>query len=179
MPVTALPPSNTPRWWLDYTVNGDTHSMMMRTTSIKTEAQVSDVFSGFLDLFTTDNIYTVDVVGLRKAVEGSDVTLPATYSGTPNFGSGSAVDNDNRAKTFSWTGRDDSGHKVRLFLFGAKPSANGDYRIQFSESFILHAVVDYLNALNGFWNTINGAHPIWNPYTNTGWNDHWIRVARG
>ncbi len=179
MPVTALPPSNTPRWWLDYTVNGDAHSLMMRATALKTESLVSDVYSGFLDLFTSDNIFLIDVTGMRKAAEGSDVTLPATYTGTTAFGSGSAVDNDNRAKTFSWTGRDETGHKNKLFLFGAKPSANGDYRIQFGESSILESVVDYLQALNGFWISIAGNPMIWNKYTNTGWNDHWIRVARG
>lgn len=179
MPVVALPPSNTPRWWLDYTVNGDPHSLQMRTTSDKTNVQVSSVYNDLLSLFTADNIYDINAVGLRHAVEGSDVSLPAVYTGSTSFGSGSAVDTDLRAKTFSFTGRDDSGHKIKFQIFGAKSGANGNYRIDRGESFIMDAVEDYLNALNGFFNTINGAHPIWNLYANTGWNDHWIRKARG
>lgn len=153
--------------------------MMMRATSDKTAAQVSTVYSDLLSLFTADNIYDINTTGLRFAVEGSDVSLPATYTGLTTFGSGSAVDTDDRAKTFSLTGRDDGGHKVRLFVFGAKSHANGNYRIDRGESFIMDSVEDYLNALNGFFNTINGAHPIWNLYVNTGYNDHWIRRARG
>lgn len=179
MPVTALAPSNTPRWWLDYTANGDSHSMLMRATSDKTAAQVSTVFSDLLGLFTADNIYGITPSGLRHAAEGSDVSLPATYTGGTSFGSGSAIDTDLRAKTFSFTGRDDAGHKVRLFVFGAKSGANGNYRIDRGENFIMDSIEDYLTALNGFFNTISGGHPIWNLYANTGWNDHWIRRARG
>lgn len=179
MPVVALPPSNTPRWWLDYTVNGDPHSLMMRATSIKTDAQVATVYADLLALFTTSDIYAIAVTGMRKAAEGSDVTLPATYAETTAFGTGTAVDNDNRAKTFSFTGRSDDGHKVKLFIFGCKPTANGDYRIQVGESSTIDDVVTYLNNLNGFFNSISGGHPIWNAYGNTGWNDHWIKKARG
>jgi hypothetical protein len=179
MPVTALPPDNTPRWWLDYVANGDSHSMLMRAAAGKTAAEVSTVFSDFLGLFTTDNLFGITVTGLRHANEGSDVSLPETYTGTTAFGSGTAVDTDNRAKTFSFTGRDIFGHKVRLYVYGAKSGANGNYRIDRGESFIMDSVEDYLNALDGFWETINGSHPIWNLYANTGFNDHWIRRARG
>lgn len=179
MPVTALPPSNTERWWLDYTVNGDAHSMLMRTTDGQTAAAVSSVFEDFLALFTSDNIYGITPTGLRVALKGSDVSLPATYTGASSFGSGTAVDTDLRAKTFSLTGRDASGHKVRLFVFGAKSGANGNYRVDRGENFIMDSVEDYLTALSDHWQTIAGLHPIWNLYANTGWNDHWIRRARG
>ncbi len=152
---------------------------MCRTTDLKTESQVSSVISGLLDLFADTDIYEINFVALRKALEGSDVTLPATWTGNTQWGTGSAVDNDNRAKTFSFTGRDDSGHKVKAFVFGAKFVANGDYRVQVGENAEIDSIVAYLGALNGFFLTINGSPAIWNQYANVGFNDHWIRVARG
>jgi hypothetical protein len=177
--MAALPESNTTRWWLDYTVSGQAHSMLMRTTTDKTAAQVSTVFSGFFDLLDTASVYQIDVTGMRKALVGSNVTLPQTYLGTTQFGAGTAIGNDFRAKTFSFTGRDDTGHKIKLFVFGAITQADGDYRLQVGTDTHIDQVVDYLNALNGFWNTINEGHPVWNAYANVGFNDHWIKRARG
>jgi hypothetical protein len=119
------------------------------------------------------------VTGMRKALVGSNVTLPQTYLGTTQFGAGTAIGNDFRAKTFSFTGRDDTGHKIKLFVFGAITQADGDYRLQVGTDTHIDQVVDYLNALNGFWNTINEGHPVWNAYANVGFNDHWIKRARG
>jgi len=178
MPVTALPPSNTVRYWLDYVVNGDPHSMQMRIPNGATDGDVADVFSGLLDLMDTNAFYLWDVVGMRKADKGTDVSLPVTYAGTMAAGSGSSVDGDFRAHTYSMTGRDASGHKVKVFWYGAKLQANGDYRIQNGENASTDVLIDYLTALSGFFVTINALQPIWNNYVNTGWNDHWIKSRR-
>jgi len=179
MPVTALPAHNTNRYWLDYTVNGDPHSLMMRDFGGLSASAVSAIFNDLLSLFEADDIYDINPTGMRFAVAGSDVTLPRTYSGGSTFGTGSASDTDQRAKQWSFTGRDDSGHKVRIFIFGAKFSANGDYRVQVTENARIEAIVDYLNALPTSFCTINAKKAVWNAYANTGYNDHWIKVARG
>ncbi len=179
MPLTPISPSNTVRWWLDYTVNGDAHSLMMRTGTGATAAEVSSVFTDFFTLFTTDLLYGITVTGLRRASVGSDVTIPQTYSGTTSFGSGTAFDTDLRAKTFSFTGRALDGHKNKLFVYGCKIGANGDYRIQVGENGAIDDVIAYLQGAVSYWRAISGEQTIWNGYANTGWNDHWIKVARG
>lgn len=179
MPIAALPPNSTDRWWLDYTVNGDAHSMLMRAGSTKTAAEVSSVFSDFLTLFTINNLYEVNVVGMRHALNGSDVSLPATYTGDTQLGSGTANTTDMRAKTISFTGRDQTGHKIKLYMFGVKFQSNGDYRIQRGEDVAVGDLLNYLAALDGFFDSINGLHPIWNQYANVGFNDHWIKRVRG
>lgn len=179
VPVTALPASNTNRYWLDYTVNSDPHSLMMRDFGGLGAAAVSSIYSDLLSLFSTDDIYGIGVTGMRFAVAGSDVTLPRTYSGTASFSGGTAFDTDRRAAQYSFTGRDDSGHKGRIFIFGAKFSANGDYRLQVAENARISDVVDYLNALPTSFCSINGKKMVWNAYANTGVNDHWVKKARG
>ena len=177
--MPALPAHNTERWFLDYTVNGDLHHLLMRTPDGATEAGVSSVYSDFLALLSSASVYGIDVVGMRFASHGSDVTLPATYTGTIHFGAGTAVANDFRAKTFSFTGRDASGHKIKLFIFGAITQADGDYRLQVGTDSHIDACVAYLNALTSYWYTIAGLKPVWNHYANVGFHDHWIKRARG
>jgi hypothetical protein len=179
MPVVALPPSSTKRWWLDYTVNGDSHSILMRADAGQSAAQVSGVFSTLLTGFGDANLYQYDVTGLRYAEVGSDVSLPAPYTGDAQFGTGTAVSTDQRAKTLSFTGRDVAGHKVKFFMYGIKMQAQGDYRISIGEDVAIGAAITYLtNLTEHFW-TIAGLQPIWNGYANVGWNDHWIKRARG
>jgi len=178
MPVGALPPNTTKRYWLDYTVNGDSHSMLMRVLDTVSDVVAKDVFSGLIDLIDASTFYAINPTGMRVAEAGSDVTLPAVYDGSAIGGNGTAFDTDFRAKTYSFTGRDPSGHKTRLFIYGAKASANGDYRIQVGENSIIETIVDYLNALTNCFVSINGRRAIWNQYANTGYNDHWIKKAR-
>lgn len=178
MPVTALPASNTPRWWLDYTVNGDTHSLQMRLPTGGTDADAEAVFSDLLALMDTNAFYLWNILGMRSAAVGTDVSLPATYGGPTAAGSGSSTDGDFRAHTYSLTGRDAAGHKIKVTLFGAKLQANGDYRIQNGENASTDVLIDYFAALDMKFVTINALQPIWNNYVNTGWNDHWIKSRR-
>jgi hypothetical protein len=177
--MAPLPANSTERWYLDYTVNGDLHHLLMRTPPGASESGVSLVYQGLFDLLDSANIYQVDVIGMRFSSQGSDVTLPAAYTGTLQFGAGTAVGNDFRAKTFSFTGRDASGHKTKFFVFGAITQAEGDYRLQQGANSAIDAVVLYLNSLTGYFVTIAGLKPIWNHYANIGFHDHWIKRARG
>jgi len=178
MPVVALPPNNTERWWLDYTVNGDTHSWLMRTEDDADPLVVSDVFGDLINNFTDASFYSWSALGLRRALRGSDVTLPFTFTGTPPSFTGTAVSTDDRAKQLSITGRDLSGHKARFFLFGAKLVSNGDYRTITAESAEVAAFLAALSATPTFFLSINGLSVSWHPYVNIGWNDHWVKQAR-
>jgi len=178
MPVTRLSPSNTARWWLDYTVNGDPHTIQMRLPSGGTDADAESVFTDILGLMDASAFYGWSVIGMRHAVAGSDVSLPATYGGPTSAGAGSSTDNEFRAHTYSLTGRDAEGHKIKVTFFGAKLQANGDYRLGHGENSITDALIDYFVALDGKFVTINGLQPLWNNYVNTGFNDHWIHSRR-
>lgn len=179
MPITPLPPTNTERWWLDYTVNGDAHSMLMRTVLGIDPAVVSDGYADFLEAMGVGALYGINVTGLRRAVIGSDVTLPQLYTGSTPIGSGTGVAGDDRAKVFSFTGRDVSGHKARVFVYGAKVSADGDYRFDLSENADVIAGLTQLKATVDMFLSINGLPVVWNDYVNIGYNDHWIKQARG
>lgn len=179
MPITALPPSNTPRWFMDYAVSGVNHTLMMRANDLKTASLVSSVLDGLFQLMDVGNLYTIDTISLRHAAEGSDVTVPETWSGASSYGGGTAFDTDNRVRAYSFTGRSLDGHKCKFFIYGALIGAEGDYRIDTGSNAGISDAIDYLNALNGFFISISGEPVVWNPYANVGWNDHWLKVLRG
>lgn len=177
MPVVALPESNTDRWILDYTINEVPHHMQMRTGSTKTESQVSTTFDGFLTTLASD-LNELVVVSLRHAVEGSDVFNPATWSGAASYGAGNTNDSIGRVLTLSFTGRDTSGHKIKLFVFGTKNLSEGDYRVDPTESAVVESALDYLAAAAGYWLTINALQPTWNQYANQNLSQHWVKALR-
>lgn len=177
VPVTALPASNTRRYFLDYTINGVLHHLMMRTGDTKSESQASDVLDGLLTILASD-LNEFEVQSLRRAENGSDVTNPVTWSGASSYGSGNANDNIGRVLSASFTGKDVTGHKIKFFIFGTKNLSTGDYRVQRSESSVIADALDYLATLNGFFITIAGEPPVWNQYVNQDVNDHWEKKLR-
>jgi len=176
--MAALPPSNTVRYFLDYTVNGIEHTIQMRVGAGATDGGASSSFSAFLATLSP-NFYLINVIGMRKANLGSDVTNPVTYTGTTSFGSGTASDNLARAAFLSFVGRSTDGRRVRIFVYGTKITAEGDYRVDVSEAAEVDSAVFLLNSATGVFLTISGLQPVWKAYANEGVNAYWQRRSRG
>lgn len=164
--MAALPPESTERWFLDYTVSGVEHTWMCRTATGKSASEASSYFTDVLDLFE-GALFEWTVTGLRKSAIGSNVSLPQTWGGDTTYGTGTAVSTIQRAHAFSFTGRDEEGHKIRMFLYGVNAPTEGDYRFDTSESAGVDAVVDYLNSVVGGFITIAGNAAVWNAYANS------------
>lgn len=151
--------------------------MGVRTADGMTPAAVSDFFRVFLQIHDGMLLQTA-VLGLEYSLKGSNVRLPATYSGLSSFGGGSQDNNDRRARFISYTGRSADGHKVRLFLFGPSDISQGDYRVSAPESAIIAAAVTNLNAATDHFLTISSMQASWHAYANVGFHDHWIKEYR-
>ena len=175
--MAPLPPSNTIRYFLDYTVNGLEHTIQMRVGPGATDGGASGSFSAFLAALSP-NLYALSVVGMRKANLGTDVTNPVTYTGTTSFGSGTAVDNLARAAFLSFIGRSTDGRRVRVFVYGTKITSEGDYRVDTGEAAEVADAIDVLNGASGVFLSISGLQAIWKAYANEGVNAYWQRRAR-
>lgn len=177
MALPPLPPENTERWWVIYSNNGTTHKTMCRTLVGLTAAQMS---VNFVNLFTAiaGTLNATIILGMEKALKGSNVRNPQTFSGNTTYGSGTELDTDGRARALSFVGRSAGGRKVRLFMFGARPIPEGDYRLDISESAGVLAAVAALNTPAAAFLSIDELKPVWANYANVGYNDHWIKEYR-
>lgn len=174
--MTALPPSNTRRYFLDYVTCGEQHTLVMRTADTVSSDDASMKFATFLTAMSPA-IYSLQVVRLRECVTGSNVSIPAEYTGTEEFGSGVgprvAVPN-----TWSFTGKDASGRRVRIELFGRNVGLNDDYRLFGVDDTTIEATIAELESDGDYWKTIAGNVPFWNQYANEGVNAYWQRELR-
>lgn len=175
--MAALPQSNTERWWLIYSNNSTEHRLGIRTADGITNVQASNVFSTLLTNLSSMMLATT-VLGLERALKGSNVRVPFAYTGSPSGGTGTNVDNDRRARFISFTGRSLDGRKTKLFVFGINDQSEGDYRVDTSENAAVAAEVAHLNAASGVFFSISGLQPVWHAYANVGYHDHWIKEYR-
>jgi len=179
MPVTALNPNNTERWFYDYTVLGDQHSLMMRAPDTLDAASAGEQIDAFLTAIA-GGLIEITTVGLRVARAGSNITnnegtvgLAATYGS----GAGSAI---NAPLQVTFVGRSNDGHKARVGIFGWNGQSDASWRMTVVENADVSAGVTFLQAItsSGFFTSISGEPVVWHPYANIGYNDHWVKVAR-
>jgi hypothetical protein len=176
MPLTDLSPQNTERWYLDYTVGGIQHTLIMRTAIPYSDANASTAMAGLLTAMST-LLNQLTVVGLRKSVQGSNVTNAATWSGASTYGTGT-LPNNSRARFLSFVGRDSLGYRVRATVFGAAGTLDDNYRMTRAESTLVAASLDYLAARTNDFVTLAFNHPTWKQYANAGYNAYWQRQVR-
>lgn len=170
-------PTNTDRFYLHYTVSSLAHTLLMRTNGSITPAEASTVFSELLTLLDA-NLYTLDITGMEFSAAGSNVRNPVAYTGDTEVGAGTAIDSLTRAQAIVFTGRDQSGHAIRLFIYGAKGISDGDYRTSEGENSAVDAALDYLAALSGYFMTVGAFQPVWHRYANITIPIHWQKKLR-
>lgn len=176
MALPALPEDNTKRYFLDYSHAGVNHTLVVRTNNSVSDAAVISQ----IDAFLTDMapmLQTIDVVGLRVAVQGSNVTNPISWTGSPTFGAAAALA-VSRPNFLSFTGRGTDGRKVRITVFGRNQSPTDNYRVTNAENAAVGDALAQLAFVTGIFTTISGSQPVWNQYANAGSNAYWQREVR-
>ena len=180
MPVTPLNPFNTERWFYDYTVLGDQHSLMMRTPNELDAGSAGEQIDAFLTAIE-GGLIEITTIGLRVARAGSNITnAEGTVGLAANYGTGagSAI---NAPLQVTFVGRSNDGHKARVGIFGWDGQTDSSWRMTVVENSDVLAGVTFLQAItaSGFFTSISGEPVVWHPYANIGYNDHWVKVARG
>lgn len=175
--MAPLPASNTKRYFLDYSVAGEEHTLVMRVGDATTDSLAAAAYEAFLNAFGT-SILTLTVSGMRVAANGSNITLPAVYGETTTFGTGTGTTADT-ANYYGFVGRSTAGRRARISLFGAAINRlNGDYRAEAGASTNLDAVVDWLQSNPSYFRAIDGLGVNWKDYTNLGINAYWRNEIR-
>jgi len=172
----ALPASNTERWFLQYSVGGHQHTMMMRTEEGTSSTDVSDAFDEFLTQIAP-GASLITIVGLEVAAVNSDVRNPSVWGGDATYGTGTPPAGYDPVE-LTFTGRTTGGHKARVSFFGYDGSIPDDFRLGAGDDANVDAARATLSANPGRWIAIDGLSVIWHPYANVGFNDHWVKVQR-
>lgn len=179
MALPALDPTNTERWFLDYTAQGVAHTVIMRVAAPQDASDVAAAFHTFLTALA-EGLVEVSIVGLRKAAAGSNVTVPQSTSGLdPSYGTVSPSD-VNKPLQVTFTGRSNDGRKTRVGMFGYFTQNDASWRKTVAEENEVADTVDALGTLSagGFFVSISGARVFWHQYMNLGYNDHFVKIAR-
>lgn len=176
--MAPLPSNNTGVLFLDYTVGGEGHTMQARYAASSTVVEVMTVLDEFLTALG-DGIFTITVEGARHRLQGALITLPITWIGQPDYGSGTA-NHAQSAQYYDFVGRSVEGRKVRLSVFGAAAVtdlADDDYRLPGGTGAIA-AAISALDSGLGAICAIDGENIVWYPYANTGINAYWRNKIR-
>lgn len=174
--MAPLPESSTARAFLSYSVNGDNHTMMVRIDPSMTNDEVSASISAFLTAMAP-TVNASLFVKFERSVEGSNVRVPATWTGLTEWGT-NGFDTTKTPRFWSFTGKDVSGRRFRLELFGRAGADNDNYRIFAADDTAIEAAIDALETEEPAFLTIGNSSPIYNQYANQSYSQHWIGVSR-
>lgn len=173
--MAPLPPDSTDRYFFTYHVNGHDHTMQMRVADVVTDAEASASFSDLVNAMA-GSLYASLFVRLERSFAGSNVRVPATYSGDTEWGTGESIANNPSA--FSFTGKSSDGRRFAVQLFGRNLAPEDDWRTSAVDSSSVSDALEILNNDTNMWRTISGLSPILNAYANQSMNAYWQRQAR-
>jgi len=142
--MTALPASNTPRVFIDYTVGGEQHTMSYRypeTGSLVTALSTLAEMWAFMD----SEMYATTIDGARFAEVNSNVTNPAVWPGDPSYGTGTPAAGQ-EMKFFSMVGKDPIGKRWRVEWFGVTQAIPSTWRLAVGINPSMDDMFDHLQA---------------------------------
>lgn len=176
MPLTPLPPDNTLRYKVNYTFAGHNHDFQVRGDGSSTDGGLGTIVDNFLtDLDPV--LYPIVITTVEKAIAGSNVFNVVT-SGIESNTYGSGSPSGLLAPQFiGFQGRSVGGRKCRLSVYGIKPEEN-DYRFNPGDNADVDAAIVTLQSAAHYFLSIDGIHPTWYAYANTGFNAYWQRNLR-
>jgi hypothetical protein len=175
--MAALEPFNTARAYVTYTVAEAEHTMMVRTTEDTSDGTLSEDIGAFIEA-VEPLLYNSQFVKFERSDEGSNVRVPAVWSGPTEWG-GSSGDPDEAPMFFSFTGKDVAGHKARVDIFGRGRAVGDGWRIFAVDDSSIANAITALQTTDAVFNSIGGAGVLWNAYANKSVAQHWVQERRG
>jgi hypothetical protein len=184
--MAPLPDSSTARFWMDYTVAGSPHSLMVRFTEpTAAPADVADVLASVLGFVEGSLADSFVVTGARVAAVNEEFSLPFSLVGTDLAGftgAGGTIPANEEPRELVYVGRSQvSGRRSRFSLYGALITTPGNYRLGPGETaFANSAVFAALNSAGsiGIFLAIDGTISLWYSYVNVNYNSYWETQAR-
>lgn len=174
--MAPLPHNNTPIYFVDYSVGGETHTMEVRAAAPVSPSTFGTNMNAFLDAI--DALFNqITILGVRFQAAGTNFSNPVVTGIEGNvYGSGAGTD-DQVPIALNFVGRSSGGRRVRLMVFGFKFGLSG-YRLSSVESPEVASGVALLNSTPNMFLAIDGVDPVWYPYANSLVNAYWQRKVR-
>lgn len=176
--MAPLPSNNTGVFYLDYTTEGEDHTLQVRFGTGSSALEAASVVNGFLSAVEAQ-LYTLTVRGARVRDLGANVTYPVDWDGDDVYGSGS-TGHYTSAFYMDFVGRSIDGRRCRVAVFGCKSladSSGSDYRFSSATDWVA-AGLAALEALPFCPVSISGEVVNWQQYANVGVNAYWRNHIR-
>jgi len=175
--MAPISPDNTQRFWVDYSVCGHDHSLLMRAGSTVVASDASATMAAFLAALD-GQLFLLTVTGFRSAAPGTNITVPETWLGAASYGSGAGSEYQS-AWYYDFVGRGATGHRARAAVFGVVQLASGaNYRITPAEATAVGDALDVLVSDGDMFLDIDYEVPVWHQYANSGANAYWRNKIR-
>ena len=178
--MPPLPPSNTARYWLDYTYGAaGPRSLQVRYESPATDQDVADWLDVLLGIIDGPMDSSWAITGARKAALGSNVTLPAVTPVGPTP-SGGTIAAAYYPYFISGQFRDvTAGNKGKLSVYGLNLVPDNTYRFAVGESTVMDNLLSFLQVpVVGINISIAGNPVQYHDYINAGFNAYHQRKQR-
>lgn len=172
--MAPLPPEGTPRFRVNYDVDGVQHSFQVRShASPSAVAVLLDTLFTALD----GALFEMTIGVMEFAADNSNIFLPVSNTFTGNtYGSGTPTI-EKRPWFYGFQGRGATGRKWHLDVFGAI-SLGTNYRWEPGEYTIIDDAVAALQTFGADLVDIADAQVTVYTYVNAGANSYWQRRQR-
>lgn len=178
--MAPLPANTTPRFWLDYNDGIYDHSFLVRYNAV--DNSLAEVMGSVDSLLTAiaDSMYEVTITGARWSAAGSNISTPTTWTGSASYGGG-AMPAVFAPRQMCFLGRDGSGVRYRLFLFGMEFDTPNNYRIARVAANVVDDALTVIEGAqtSGIYLTIEGGAPVMYQYADINFNNYYEAKVRG
>lgn len=177
--MAPLPQNNTGRYWVEYSVSGVVHELMVRYAAAVPLATTRSYINQFLQAIGPE-MFATSVLSVRYSPPGTLVSIPDLWSGADTWG----VDPNPPNRTpvqIRFEGRSAGGRRVSWGLYGWDGTIPDAFRFPIvAESNYDAAWQAILEARNdGVFVAIDGDPPGLKNYVNVNYNSYWERQQRG
>lgn len=177
--MAPLPENNTARFWLDYTDGQNPHSLLVRYD--QTQMPPSDV-AEYVEAFfnaLSPILYLVGVSGARYSSQGSNISLPFSWTGAATFGQ-FAMPAELAPRQLCFLGRDAVGRRSRWFVYGWEAAPPNPFRLELNNPAELGAAWQVISdaQLAGAFISISGLNPTMYGYVDVNYNSYYEAKMR-
>jgi hypothetical protein len=179
MAVPPLPSNTTATLFLDYSFQGEGHTMQFRHASGQTVGALIARVQTFLQALDEIMDPTWEITGARYRAAGSIVALPVEPPADP-VPTGTALPQTSWPRYVSFSGRGaTTGRQVTIFVYGLSFPTPSNYRLEAGENITVDAARTVLDSsAAGLFTDVAGSDPIWKQYANVGFNSYHERQQR-
>jgi hypothetical protein len=177
--MAPLPQNNTARLWVDYNDGENDHSLQVRFLAPDTTLAIAMTYAGEFFEAIEDFLYEITINGARFAAAGSDISLPATWSGASTYGT-DPMPTLLAPRETRWVGRTQNGRRVSFSVYGCKYTSPDTFRIVSDGANLPNLGVVLINDASddGAFVAIDGFRPTMKNYVDVNFNSYWEAEAR-